>query len=337
MLFRFYKSRPVINKTMAICIMLSSLCTGLVAQADATISQAFSFQDIFEKITEGGTVLDLSNTLIVMDDDDTLTMMPCPVPASPAGCQYLGGPAWFDWQLGLIARSKDDAETALLPGQVAGTNDGLFAIADLLLMLNKMDFADSTIPATLVDLTGLGAQLMVLTARDTESVSATQAQLRGLPINFSAPGQTMLDLIASNAPIWSESGTANMPGSETSPFCAAHAPVAYQNGIFFATGQNKGEMLGCFLSKSQSEDIEKIVFIDDTQSNVRDVYEVFGKSSGRYAVTAIHFTQLSEHKARFLSEAGPGTMNDYQKMATERWDAILSVLHLALIEPAGVE
>lgn len=42
------------------------------------------------------------STLLALDDDDTLTMMPCP---NHNHCQYIGGPAWFKWQSHLPSNS----------------------------------------------------------------------------------------------------------------------------------------------------------------------------------------------------------------------------------------
>lgn len=314
-------------------LILAAASSAGMAQADATATESYSFADIFNLVTMDGSVNDLSNTLIVMDDDDTLTMMPCPIPGDPVECQYLGGPAWFSWQSDLVDQYGTKGGN-LLTGQVAATNDALFDISDLLLGLNQMNYADPTIAATLTEFANLGAHMMVITARDTDVVSATQAQLDGL---IASGTKSLLDTISENAPIWSASGKPSMAGTQSTEFCNVNIPVAYQNGVAYATGQNKGEILKCFLTKSDVSEITNIVFIDDTFQNVVNVYNSFAVSNDPYDVTAIYFTQLEQHKKIFTLTRPNGSLNEFQTAAGTRWNALQDVLKLSLLQPTGLE
>src|SRR3569623_232893 len=69
--------------------------------ADSTVISANSFKEVQSLLQKAKNP---HHVLLALDDDDTLTMMPCP---SPSRCQYLGGPAWFNWQSSLPANSKD--------------------------------------------------------------------------------------------------------------------------------------------------------------------------------------------------------------------------------------
>jgi hypothetical protein len=318
---------PLFRNIVFSSVVATSL--SVTAQADVTQLRAQSFRDIYGMITQDGT--NLSGTLVVMDDDDTLTMMPCPDQGSPATCQYVGGPAWFSWQTDLISKSGG---TTLLPGQVALTDDQLFPISDLLLSLTRMDFADPTIPTVLPKFVKDGARIMSLTARDTDAVSTTEQQMQALAVSIGTE-KTLLDGLSTHAPVWGTSAKSSMAGTE-SDFCGAKIPVAYQNGVFYATGQNKGEMLGCFLPQVDGG-ITNIVFVDDTEQNVQDVFNYFMDNQTAYTVTAIHFTQLAQHKAAFLKIPASGGLNAYQTAADLRWQVLKSALDLTLLEPMGLQ
>ncbi|RED10643.1 DUF2608 domain-containing protein [Pontivivens insulae] len=312
-------------------ISLTVICASAQpALGEASFSTAHSFEEIVEELTADDPGADLSNLLVVMDDDDTLTMMPCPVPTSPSQCQYLGGPAWFSWQSDLNEMSNGGA---LLPGQIAATDAQLYPISDLLLTLNNMDYADPSIPDALRQLTRMGAKLLVITARDTDVVSATQGQFDHLSI----PNEgSLLEMISGNAPVWQASGVPSMAGTEGAGFCDITTPVAYQDGIVYATGQNKGEVLNCFLGKAEVTSIDQIIFIDDTMANVQDVYNSF-LDSPDYDVAAVHLTQLAAHKQAFGPTTGTSELTEYQIAATLRWQHISSALALTLLSPAGLD
>jgi len=90
-------------------------------------------QGIADAFGEAG----LAETLIVMDDDDTLTQMACYDGALPFACQYLGGSAWYNWQDSLVKNGIVSEYKA------AETEGELLKIASLLLSINNMIFTDS--------------------------------------------------------------------------------------------------------------------------------------------------------------------------------------------------
>jgi len=116
------------------------------APTGATIAAAPNFkkmQGIADAFGEAG----LAETLIVMDDDDTLTQMACYDGALPFACQYLGGSAWYNWQDSLVKNGIVSEYKA------AETEGELLKIASLLLSINNMVFTDSDIPKMLSTLT----------------------------------------------------------------------------------------------------------------------------------------------------------------------------------------
>lgn len=114
------------------------------------------------------------NTLVVMDNDDTLTMIACADDQSPSECQYLGGAAWYAWQSELV--------TAQSAPRVADTSLELIEASDLLFALNTMVYTRDNVPAILARLSSQGVRLMVETARGNQTISATEDQFTDLTL-----------------------------------------------------------------------------------------------------------------------------------------------------------
>jgi len=92
---------------------------------------------------------DPATTLLVLDDDDTLTMMLCE--KSP-NCQYLGGPAWFTWQDGLRGTQS--------PHKITGDFGELLKVSAFLFAANNMQYTESVLPSVLDSLTSKGVRLL---------------------------------------------------------------------------------------------------------------------------------------------------------------------------------
>lgn len=291
------------------------------AYADAellTVKTFKAMEEIANGLGEGG------ETLVVMDDDDTLTMMSCPDRNDLKTCQYLGGPAWYSWQEDLL-NDNPSSEFA-----VANDSGGLIEISTLLFAINYMGYTEQEMPSVLHSLTKSGVKLLVLTARGSSTQSATANQFTNLNVKTDNSKQiTFSDFIETNALVSKKSGLASI----ASPYLAcgdSERPVSYQQGAMYVAGQNKGEMLKCLLESTESSSVKNIVFIDDTLANVEDVYTAF-ESNKKYMVKALHYTALQEHKnsLTFGKKA-----ESYQKNANNRWLAIKAVLKNHLRAPA---
>lgn len=298
------------------------------SQADAEILPANSFNKLEKQVLSLGQK-GIKETLIVMDDDDTLTMMPCDDQKKPEKCQYLGGPAWYSWQSDLI---KNNSPSAF---RVAKTDSELLDISALLLAMNDMPYTDNIIPGVLHELTQKGAKLLVLTARGESNLSATESQFANLYMT-DAKSQKFLSFMQANSLVGRQSGISSIAGPITPADCGATRPIAYQQGIMYVAGQNKGEMLQCLLSRTKSEQIKNIVFIDDTLQNVEDVYTAFEESKD-HTVYAYHYTRLEAHKNALTEEQGKEKENAYQKIANERWLKIKASLENTLQQPAAIK
>jgi len=290
--------------------------------SEVKLIEVSSFEELKKVVTDLGEA-NLAHTLLVMDNDDTLTMMSCPDQNNLKTCQYLGGPAWFSWQNSLLSTAS--------PYRVATEFDDLLKISTLLFAINYMEYTEEDVPTVLQSLVNSQVRLLVLTARGTDTSAATANQFSHHVLSGkNSKYLNFLDLISQNALVGKKS---SIPGI-ASPYqpCGnvkARA-VSYQNGVMYVAGQNKGQMLKCLLEATDSSTIQNIIFIDDTYENVKDVYEAF-KTTKMANVISIHYTALSAHKDALTT--GPNA-KAYQENSNRRWNAIKSVLKKELQTPA---
>lgn len=294
-------------------VLLGFLGACTFGYADSKIVSAKSFQEIAEIVQNFHAP---EKTLLVLDDDDTLTMMSCPKQANIHTCQYLGGPTWYDWQAQLPADSKY---------RVAKSEMDLIAKSRYLLDINYMVYTDQAIPQVLAKLAQSGVRLMAETARGADYDSATDVQFAHLL----ADKGTLLSLISDHAPKNSE-GLSSL----ASPYLPCKGnnegrAVRYEQGIYYVAGQNKGMMLHCLLARLPSQQIENIVFVDDTFKNVQDMADAF-KQDKNYQVISVYYTRLAAHKAAFLM--GPHA-KAYQDEAYKEWHQLQAALGQNLRSP----
>lgn len=296
-----------------------SLCLGLNLNGDSIRGEVKSFNELRENILEDFKD-DLEDTLLVMDDDDTLTMMKCDTKnPSKENCQYLGGPAWFAWQQKLLDKNQS----------IAKNFNELLDISNLLFSLNNMEYTQNDVPDVLKSLTNAQLNLLVLTARGGEAADATTNQFSNLYTDTTKKS-TLMELIQNNA----LKGKRSKITSIASPFNVKgqKKEVTYKQGVMYISGQNKGELLHYLLKNTRSFNIKNIVFIDDTLQNVKDVDSAF-KDSSRYNVRAYHYTALQKHKNMLTKGKNA---QKYQKWANDRWDSIKKVLNKQLLWPSSL-
>ncbi|WP_417436847.1 DUF2608 domain-containing protein [Idiomarina abyssalis] len=310
-------------KSVAIAFISAVILSGCAASGakHATLSSVASFSEMETKIAQWGDAA-MPNTLIVMDDDDTLTMMDCPVQSDPEQCQYIGGPAWYAWQSSILNDPTN-------PYRVAKTSDDLLGISALLLGMNNMPYTDPDIPKVLSDFTEKGARLLVLTARGNSNVSATESQFT----NLAVAQKDFLSFVKDNALLGTQSRIASIAGPVIPAACPAHIPVTYQQGVMYVSGQNKGDMLKCLMAITNADNVRNIAFLDDTAANVQDVYKAF-ENSKNLNVLALHYTRLEAHKNALTQPAASSLPdNKYQMKANARWRALKSMMDQELLRP----
>jgi len=264
-----------------------------VASAKTIHISANSFTDIQKLIQKSP---DPKHTLLVVDDDDTLTMMPC---KSDGNCQYLGGPAWFAWQSGLAPNDSN---------RIWKTFPQLLKISNFLFAISKMPLDDTAIPAAFAEAANRGVRLVVETARSSENSNATERQFTEDRI-FSLIKRDALKTSNGNIGF---AGVYLPSNSDASPA----RMVSYINGIFYVAGQNKGVMLQGLLKKTKQEkNISEIIFVDDTPQNVTDVANAY-KNNRDITAICVNYTKLDAHKNAFIS--GPNALK-LQSEANMQW------------------
>src|SRR3989338_8473058 len=251
--------------------------------------------------------------LLALDDDDTLTMMPCPS-EKPTRCQYVGGPSWFSLQAALPANNPD---------RIWKTFPQLLGIANLLYSSTNMLLADPLIPETLKTADKLGVTTMIVTDRGYRMVEATESEFNH---------DRILNLIQKGA-IETPMHHISFPGfyfpAQWDKKAVRH--IAYVHGTLYVAGQNKGEMIKQFLEKTnETHRIQQIIFVDDTLNNVVDVANIY-KNDPRVNAICIHFTRLAKIKQAFFKGK---YAKQYQAMANKQWYAIRDALHKNLLGSA---
>lgn len=303
-------------------VILASIIFSTYTLADSKIQEIASFKALHEIVLELGKE-NLAKTLLVMDDDDTLTMMSCPDQSKTNQCQYLGGPAWYNWQDSLLETQSEY--------RVANTKNELLEISALLFAINDMPYTEQDVPRVLNDLSKSGVRFLVETARGSETVSATSRQFTKLSVK-DPDYKNLMTLIQKNALTATKSKIPSI-ASPYIPHCkqAGSKPrlISYQQGVIYVAGQDKGKMLQCLLKRTESSSIKNIIFIDDTLENVIDVATAF--ESSKIKVKALHYTALTGHKNALTTGSLAET---FQKNAKYRWEIIKGVLGLSLQKPA---
>ncbi|OGT49460.1 MAG: hypothetical protein A3E82_00020 [Gammaproteobacteria bacterium RIFCSPHIGHO2_12_FULL_38_11] len=287
-----------------LCVILSLFLITSTVCAESQIISTDNFTTVKQLIEQNKHPHHL---LLALDDDDTLTMMPCP---SPSNCQYLGSPAWFSWQYNLPLNSKD---------RVWHQFPQLIAITSLIFDMSQMVLTDSKIPDTLKTADNRGVVTLVETARGYSQAGSTERQ-------FSQ--NHILHYIEKDA-IHTSKNHISYPGFYfPEPFNKSPVRrVAYLHGIYYVDGQNKGEMIKQLLEKTkQTKNIRTIIFVDDTNQNVIDVAHVY-KNNPRVNVISVHYTRLAKNKAAFLTGKNAKKL---QAIANARWYAIRDFLKKTL-------
>lgn len=295
-----------------LCLFLSIFFLSSTLFAKSTLISADSFVAIQKIILK---TKDPHHTLLALDDDDTLTMEPCypySVGTKPGVCQYLGGPAWFSWQASLSANN---------PARIYRTFSELLTIDHLIFVAGQMPLDDPAILDTLKTADKIGMNIVVVSARDYSDTGATEKQ-------FQQDG--ILNLIEKNA-IRTPSDHIGFPGyyMPTSWHKKPIRRIAYEHGILYLSGQNKGEMLKQFLAKTNNtKHITHIIFVDDTMQNDIAVAKAYANNS-HVNVICIHYTRLAAHKKALTHGKYAKAL---QAAANRQWKNIRTALHNNLPE-----
>jgi len=292
--------------------MLLALVSVNASARDVVLKRVSEFSEI---PSHADLYKSYENTIVVMDDDDTLSMMSCDLGNPLNYCQYLGGPAWFDWQKSLL---KDQPESEFL---VAKDEQGLLDVSSYLLSISNMTYTADDVSSSIRHLVNEGARLMVLTARGTEDVATTNKQFESLNVSGGEGNESLASIIESNAVLTDQ--------VDLSAYIEKCTPaengtsLVYDKGVVYTSGQEKGPILKC-LADAFNVDAEKdeslahiknIIFIDDVFENARNMYLTF-RGTKYYNMYAMSYGRLDEHKAAFTRGDNSAT---FQELAHQRW------------------
>lgn len=242
-------------KWLGVAMAVVLMNFAISVQASLAVRPAAHFNVVHQSVGSLVKRYGASHVLVVFDLDDTLLTMP----------NDLGGTGWWDWQYHLLGKHDKQAEASNLTG--------LLSAQSLLFSLAKMKPTDPMVPEWLANLRNRGVPMMILTARGSDFNRVTQQQLlqAGLADDFAKDGVAV------------EGGEATVAGAFY-PCGDSHAfsrSVAYQHGVYYASGQNKGRLLRCFIQRhvSRPESIKAVVFVDDTRKNIDDMAVAFAGST----------------------------------------------------------
>lgn len=305
----------------ALLVLCLPLCFSVAATAEASRYELAAYSDLKAAIND----FDPATTLLVFDNDDTISTMPC---VDEQTCQYLGGAAWFDWQDELLGHTS--------PYRVAEDFDDLLAIASFIFNATDMQVTDPQLPALLNELTQSGMRFIVETARGGTNVNATERQLSALS-SLDGKSHDMLALVRATALTFADGDIPSIEGPFLPCSMNGASPVTYRQGVMYLAGQNKGVMLKCLLrlyaadaDGREAMPIRQIVFVDDTPKNVDDVVAAFQDEPG-IRVKAFHYSAFDAHKAKLTSGPRAQVLQDRAKA---RWDQLSAAIKAALQNPA---
>lgn len=250
---------------------------------------------------------DTSHTLVVFDLDDTLLTMPT----------ALGSTGWWDWQSALLGTND--------PQAVADNRDDLLRIQATLYRLSDMKHTQPDISSLLNWLHVNKIPSMVLTSRGEEYDRLTQQQMDDAHLStfFGDNGLTV------NANSISNNENTSVAGDFIPCDSGFDRAASYEKGVYYGSGQNKGQMLQCFLNNQASEaNIQAVYFVDDTQSNLADMTAAMNEA--QISGTAFWFNRYIQYHEFVQNNQA---IHDHM---TIQWNDLKQQIHAAFKSHAAI-
>jgi hypothetical protein len=271
----FIMHNRVLSVVVSCALLFVSVANAL--PRESTIDSLASYQKIsrlFEK-----NHLYNHQTLVVFDDDDTLTKLPCAIKGHQV-CS-LGSVGWEHWQLGLMLKKNKH-----LSSLAARSTSEIYNISNLVRSLSNSPLVEPKPErALLTRLNKAKDFMMIATARTADVVGATEHQLTN---------QHLLSFFTRNGLSFSKLTSLPYPLT-LSPLKNS---VRYEQGVLFLGGQNKGKAVLSMLQKKLTP-VKNIVFIDDSLKNVKQFSQAFNHTP--YRVFCIHYTRLNNSQAYVIN------------------------------------
>lgn len=261
--------------------------------------------------------------LLVLDDDGTISDMKFPPQQShqhsklAVALHGIGGVGWIHWQQHLQKRCAKHPGAKPCSYLVADHLQNLYNAQAIIFRARWPDVVQPQLVQSVKALQRKGVKVIGETARPPSMAKLTQDQLHHM-INDKTGHFMALDL-SSNALQSQQSigaqGYFNCSG-------LAQAPLLYQQGILYVTGQNKGQALHCLFHQLRPRPhFKAIIFVDDLQRNVQAVAQAFQNHKG-IKVWSYHYTADKPYK------------NVNKQQAQHDWQAIKRSFHKQLLKHA---
>ena len=247
------------------------------------------------------------HVLLVFDDDNTLATMPQP----------LGSVGWWDWQMHLLKHNPKS------PQLVAHNFHNLLQIQILLFDMSRVKLTSVKIPLLLNKWQKQGVTTMIETDRSHGFISDTNRQLTNVGL---LGAQNKVDF-AKHAVV-APNGMTSLPGDFYPCNDKSMRKIAYQSGILFVGGQNKGKLMICLLKRlKQSKKYTGILFIDDKLQNDQDFHHAYQPLGKKLDIYSVHYTKENAKQFHITSSAR------LHRQMTVKWQKIVKVMRLAFAKP----
>lgn len=245
----------------------------MTALASSTVYQTNRYAEI-KKIYDT-RLAHYSDTLLVFDIDDTLLTSTSP----------LASTAFWEWQAGLIKQDSHSQD------RLAKDIAHLLNIEAKLFSNDPFVVTDEELGPFIKHAVVQGAHTLLLTARSPEFEPQTNRHLDKPQF-----------ILGANQGLFKKKGISfnNHQSSSRGNFhCSGLSrPVAYDKGVMYVTGQNKGKSLNCLLRHSKKQ-YRHILFVDDTYKNIKDMSAYYQGKKG-YTVVSVWFTKENAKEFNFL-------------------------------------
>ena len=252
------------------------------------IMEAYDWEVILKKIADLRKTYAAEQVLCVFDIDNTLLAMQ----------SALGSDQWWTWQRNLQRQSQ--AQQDLPPGMLTRSFNELLEIQYALARLTDMRPTDKRLSEIIEKLQKDGHPLFALTSRGPDIASATIRELKdqSLYLDKTAPQH---EHYGSN-----QSLAYNSPNDLRKYYFVKRKPklasksrnVAYQKGVFFTSGMDKGIMLRLLLAGwKEARKVKAIVFVDDHHKHLCNMLWALQDLSAQ--VVVVHYRSEDKNVAAF--------------------------------------
>lgn len=245
-----------------------------------------NYKEVTNIILQNDKRYSAEKTLLVFDIDNTLLT---------SGTR-LGGDIWYQWQTGKLAIKPSAEEKVPCLYENAIT---------MLYELSPMQLTEPQLPKLMAQWQQKHTTF-ALTSRAPDTEYATLRELNRNGINFSTSSLTVKG--------------EKMPLDERGKLKRSWR---YTNGVFFSSGQDKGQILDFLLNKT-GQQYDAIIFVDDSISNIEAMKKML--ASDKYAQvnsSIIHYTKV---EADLIKKQGSVLNKQQVQNLTKEWQSLAKAL-----------